>query len=74
MSTAFPFTFPRRIALSTGLRLIEWARRPDASATASVTAHHRRALEVERLALEEALTDHRQRHVDRYLSEVRQVL
>ncbi len=75
MSTTFPFTIPRRLALSTGLKLIEWARRPESAVDAGIaTASRRRLTHIRRLAHVEAVGAQRERDVDRYLSEVRQIL
>ncbi len=75
MSTTFPFTIPRRLALSTGLKLIEWARRPEATAAPmTVTANVRRLSDLRRLAHAGATAEQREHDVDRYLSEVRQIL
>lgn len=75
MSTTFAFTFPRRIALSAGPRLVRWARRPETAASAQTrTALNRRVAEVSGLARREALADRRQRDVDRFLSQVRPIL
>lgn len=75
MSTTFAFTFPRRIALSAGLRLVRWARRPESASSAQArTALNRRVAEVSGLARREALADRRQRDVDRFLSQVRPIL
>lgn len=72
MSTAFAFTFPRRLALSTGLRLIRWARRPQTRGwERTQTATNRRIAEVNRLARLEALAERRDRDRDLYFSQVR---
>lgn len=72
MSTAFPFTIPRRLALSTGLRLIQWARRP---ATASEARSHvlvqRREARLRSRVRQNSLAEQRERDVVRYLSHVR---
>ncbi len=72
MSTTVAFTFPRRVALSAGLRLVRWARRPHV-ASAAVTQRDvdRRIAEVSSLAAREELARRRERDIARYLWHVR---
>ncbi|WP_137825281.1 hypothetical protein [Brevibacterium sp. 2SA] len=69
MSTTFAFTFPRRVALSAGLRLVRWARRPHTAVTQRDV--DRRIAEVSSLAAREELARRRERDVARYLWHVR---
>lgn len=70
MSTTFAFTFPRRVALSAGLRLVAWARRPEADATqASRAALKRRVAEVNALARREELEARRDRDLYLFLAQ-----
>lgn len=75
MSTAFPFTYPRRIALSTGLKLIQWARRPRAATKDRVlAARERRNAQFRQLARDERVKEQREREVAKYLYYVRPMI
>ncbi|WCE41894.1 hypothetical protein PGC08_09625 [Brevibacterium sp. BDJS002] len=75
MSTAFPFTYPRRIALTAGLKLIQWARRPpDTTKDHDRIALERRNARFRRLARDERLQEQREREVTRYLYLVRPMI
>lgn len=70
VSTTFAFTFPRRVALSAGLRLVAWARRPEADATqASRTALNRRIAELSAQARREELEARRNRDLDLFVAQ-----
>lgn len=75
MSTAFPFTYPRRVALSAGLKLIQWARRPAVSSKdRKQVAQDRRDAQFRRLARDQWVTEQREREVARYLYHVRPMI
>lgn len=75
MSTAFPFTYPRRVALSAGLKLIQWARRPAVTAKdPDQVALDRRNAQFRRLARDERVKEQREREVTRYLYQVRPMI
>ncbi|WP_193072081.1 MULTISPECIES: hypothetical protein [unclassified Brevibacterium] len=75
MSTAFPFTYPRRIALSTGLKLIQWARRPTTTTEDRLqAARERRNAQIRQLAREERVKEQRERDVAKYLYYVRPMI
>lgn len=72
MSTTFPFTYPRRLALSTGVKLIRWARRPAAtSETRRLKADRRRQNRLRAHARDQRVRELRERDIVRYLSQVR---
>lgn len=70
MTTAFPFTFPRRWALSTGMKLIRWARRP-ATEVRRQKAARRYDARLRAHARDQRIRQMRDRDVARYLREVR---
>lgn len=75
MSTAFPFTYPRRIALSAGLKLIQWARRPSPTTKDRVqAARERRNARFRQLARDERVKEQREREVANYLYYVRPMI
>lgn len=75
MSTAFPFTYPRRVALSAGLKLIQWARRPAVSSKdRKQVALDRRDAQFRRLARDQWVTEQREREIARYLYHVRPMI
>lgn len=72
MTTAFPFTIPRRWALNTGMKLIRWARRPATGTEARRRkAALRRDARLRAHARDQRIREMRDRDVVRYLSEVR---
>lgn len=72
MTTAFPFTLPRRWALSTGMKLIRWARRPATSTEVRrQKAARRYDARLRAYARDQRIRELRDRDVVRYLSEVR---
>ena len=72
MTTAFPFTLPRRWALSTGMKLIRWARRPATSTEVRrQKAARRYDARLRAYERDQRIRDLRDRDVVRYLSEVR---
>lgn len=76
MSTVFTFTYPRRVALNAGLKLIQWARRPAAAAKNrnEVTRRDRRQAQLRRLARDERVKEQREREVAKYLYYVRPMI
>ena len=72
MSTTFPFTYPRRWALTTGMKLIRWARRPAPTAeTRRRKAARRQQARLREHAREQRVRELRERDIVRYLSQVR---
>ena len=72
MSTTFSFTYPRRWALSTGMKLIRWARRPAPTAeTRRLKAARRQQARLREHAREQRARELRERDIVRYLSQVR---
>ncbi|UVI37724.1 hypothetical protein [Brevibacterium spongiae] len=72
MSTAFQSTYPRRWALSTGMKLIRWARRPATiTKTREQKTARRRAARLQAHAAEQRARELRERDILRYLSQVR---
>ena len=72
VTTAFPFTWPRRWALSTGMKLIRWARRPATSTEMRRQRHARRYdARLRAYARDQRIREMRDRDVVRYLSLVR---
>ena len=72
MSTTFPFTYPRRWALTTGMKLIRWARRPAPTAeTRRLKAARREQARLREHAREQRVREQRERDIVRYLSQVR---
>ncbi|MDN5806125.1 MAG: hypothetical protein L0I80_07570 [Brevibacterium sp.] len=75
MSTAFPITYPRRVALSAGLKLINWARRSVVPAKdRNQVALNRRNAQFRRLARDQRVAEQREREIARYLYEVRPMI
>ena len=68
MSTTFPFTYPRRWALTTGMKLIRWARRP---APTAETRRLKAARRQQARLREQRVREQRERDIVRYLSQVR---
>ena len=72
MSTTFPFTYPRRWALSAGMKLIRWARRPAPTPeTRRMQATRRQQARLREHAREQRVRELRERDIVRYLSQVR---
>lgn len=72
VSTTFPFTYPRRWALSTGMKLIRWARRPATTAEdRRQKMARRRDARLRAYARDERIRQMRERDIIRYLSQVR---
>ncbi|MGO3024224.1 MAG: hypothetical protein ACTIIH_13455 [Brevibacterium sp.] len=72
MSTTFPFTYPQRWALSTGMKLIRWARRPAPTPeTRRMQATRRQQARLREHAREQRVRELRERDILRYLSQVR---
>lgn len=75
MSTAFPFTYPRRVALNAGLKLIQWARRPTVTTKdRKQAARDRRHAQLRNLARDERVKEQREREVAKYLYYVRPMI
>jgi hypothetical protein len=72
VSTTFPFTYPRRWALSTGMKLIRWARRPGPTTeTRRRKSAARQQARLREYAREQRVRELRERDIVRYLSQVR---
>ncbi|GGC25252.1 MULTISPECIES: hypothetical protein [Brevibacterium] len=72
MSTTFPFTYPRRWALSTGMKLIRWARRPAPTPESRrLKVARRQQARLREHAREQRVRELRERDIVRYLSQVR---
>ena len=72
MSTTFAFTYPRRWALSAGMRLIRWARRPAREAeTRQQKAARKQQARLRAYAASQRAQELRERDIVRYLSQVR---
>jgi transposase len=72
VSTTFPFTYPRRWALSTGVKLIRWARRPATTADdRRRKSERRREAQLRAYQRDQRLRELRERDIVRYLSQVR---
>lgn len=72
MSTTFPFTYPRRWALSTGMKLIRWARRPATTAEdRRRKSERKREARLRAYARDQRIRELRERDIVRYLSQVR---
>ncbi|MGC3022379.1 MULTISPECIES: hypothetical protein [unclassified Brevibacterium] len=72
MSTAFPSTYPRRWALSTGMKLIRWARRPAVTAeTRAERSARKQAARLKAHARDQRIRELRERDIVRYLSQVK---
>ncbi|WP_434595170.1 hypothetical protein [Brevibacterium sp. 1718] len=72
MSTTFPFTYPRHWALSTGMKLIRWARRPAPTPESRrLKVALRQQARLREHAREQRVRELRERDIVRYLSQVR---
>lgn len=72
MSTTLTFTYPRRWALSAGMSLIRWARRPVREAeTREKKAVRKQQARLRAYAASQRALELRERDIVRYLSQVR---